>query len=62
MRVLAEHAPAVTPLIVPTVAGNVVLVTDFVLAALVPEQLDDATVTLPETKADVNSTSTLKLP
>jgi hypothetical protein len=47
---------------VPTVAGNAVLVTDLVRAALVPEQLDDATVTLPETKAGVNSTTTLKLP
>jgi hypothetical protein len=62
MRFSEEHAPLEIPLIEPTVAGNVVLVTAFVLAALVPEQLDDATVTLPETKAGVNSTTTLKLP
>ena len=62
VRVSAEHAPAVNPLMVPTFPGSVVLVTAFVRAALVPVQLDETTVTLPETKADVNSTTTLKLP
>ena len=50
------------PVTVPGVAETAVLVTAFVRAALVPVQLDDTTVTLPETKADVNSTTTLKLP
>ena len=50
------------PVTVPGVAEMAFLATVNVLAALVPEQLDDATVTLPETKAGVNSTITLKLP
>ena len=50
------------PVTVPGVAETAVLVTAFVRAALVPEQLDETTVTLPETKADVNSINTLKLP
>jgi hypothetical protein len=62
VRFSEEHAPLEIPLIVPTVAGNVVLVTDLVRAALVPEQLEETTVTLPETKAAVNSIITLKLP
>ena len=62
VRFSEEHAPFDIPLIVPTVPGNVVLVTDFVRTALVPEQFEDTTVKLPETKEDVNSTTTLKLP
>ena len=62
VRFSEEQAPFEIPLIIPTVPGNVVLVTDFVLAALVPEQFEDTTLTLPETKADVNSTTTLTLP
>ena len=60
--VSAGQAPTATPLMVPAVPGSAVLVTAFVRAALVPEQLEDTTLTLPETKVDANSTSTLKLP
>ena len=62
VRVFPEHMPAVAPLIAPTVPGNAVFATAFVRAALVPEQFDDTTVKLPETKADVNSTTTLNPP
>jgi hypothetical protein len=54
VRVPDEQAPAVTPLIVPTVPGTAAFVMASVLAALVPVQLEDTTLTLPETKADVN--------
>ena len=50
------------PVTVPGVAETAVLVTAFVRTALVPEQLEETTVTLPETKAAVNSIITLKLP